>query len=389
MGKYALLSASGSARWLACPPSARLEEKFPKSSNAYADEGTAAHELSELAARYALGMIAEKAYKAKLAKLKKGQYFTAEMMEHAMDYGMYIGELVDAARAQCPDALVELEATSLDFSRWAPEGFGTCDCIIVADDVLEVIDFKYGKGVAVSAEGNTQMRLYALGAIMRYGELFDIKRVRMTILQPRINNDSTDELTAEELMAWAEDFVKPRAALAFAGEGEFSPSDKACKFCRVKAQCKARYDKNLALFDDAPDLLLITPEEAGSVLERAGDVKAWLTDLENFILKELFAGNPVEGWKLVEGRSDRKYVDEDKVAKALTGANYAEDDIYERKLLGITAMEKAVGKKKLGELLEGLIYKPPGKPTLAQASDTRAEFKPEELILEAFDDVEE
>lgn len=387
MGKHALLSASGSGRWLECTPSARLEEQFPKKSSTYADEGTAAHEVCELAARYWLGEIKEKTYENRLAKLAKGQYYNAEMQECANDYGEYISETVKAAREACPDAIVELEVKSLDFSEWAPDGFGTGDCIIVADDLLEVIDFKYGKGVRVDAENNSQMRLYALGALKLYGELYDIKRIRMSIIQPRINREpSTDEITVEELMDWAENYVKPRAALAFEGEGDFNPSESTCKFCRAKEQCKARADKNLELFDETPDLLLISIEEAGGILEKAADMRAWLSDLENLVMRSLFEGTAVDGWKLVEGRSNRKFVDEDKVAEALKAAGYEETALYERKLITLTAMEKAFGKKAVGEALEDLIYKPHGKPTLAPAKDKRPEFKPEELVLDAFDE---
>lgn len=390
MSKHALLSASGSSRWLECTPSAHLELQFPKKSSSYADEGTAAHELCELAARYWLGEISEADYENKLADLSKGEYYNAEMQECAVDYGRFISETVKNTRAVCPDAIVELEVKSLDFSDWAPEGFGTGDCIIVADDLLEVIDFKYGKGVRVEAENNPQMRLYALGAIKLYGELYDIKRVRMSIIQPRINREpSTSEITVEELLDWAENYVKPRAALAFAGEGEFKPSEKTCKFCRAKEQCKARYEQNLKLFDEAPDTLLITADEAGAILEKAADIKAWLKDLENLVMGKLFEGESVEGWKLVEGRSNRKYTDELAVAEAMKAAGYDEALLYERSLLGITAMEKAFGKKAVGEVLKDLIYKPQEKPTLAPVADKRAEFKPEELVLDAFDDFEE
>ena len=390
MSKHALLSASGSSRWLECPPSAHLELQFPKKSSSYADEGTAAHELCELAARYWLGEITETEYENKLAELAKGKYYSAEMQECAVDYGCFISETVKATRENCPDAIAELEVKNLDFSDWAPEGFGTGDCIIVADDLLEIIDFKYGKGVRVEAENNPQMRLYALGAIKLYGELYDIKRDRMSIIQPRINREPrTDEITVAELLDWAENYVKPRAALAFAGEGEFNPSEKTCKFCRAKEQCKARYDKNLDLFDAAPDTLLITADEAGAILEKAADIKAWLKDLENLVMTRLFEGESVEGWKLVEGRSNRKFTDELAVAEAMKAAGYDEALLYERSLIGITAMEKAFGKKVVGEVLKDLIYKPQGKPTLAPASDKRAEFKPEEMVLDAFDDIEE
>jgi len=390
--KHALLSASGASRWLECTPSARLEETLPKKSSSYADEGTAAHDLCELTARHKLGELTEKKYENAVAKFKKtnAQYYSAEMMECAEDYGQFIKETVDAMRLECLDAIVELEARSLDFSDWAPEGFGTGDCIIVADDLLEVIDFKYGKGVRVDAHNNPQMRLYALGAIKRYGDLYDIQRVRVTIIQPRINREpSTEELTYAELMNWAENYVKPRAALAYAGEGEFNPTEETCKFCRAKEQCRARTEKNLALFDEAPDTLLLTPDEVGGILAKAADIKTWLEDLKALVTKTLFAGESVVGWKLVEGRSNRKLGDEEKVIEAMVEAGYDDAELYTRSLITLTAMEKAYGKKELGKVLGDLITKPPGKPTLAPASDKREAFSPEGAILDAFDDGEE
>jgi len=390
--KHALLSASGAARWLECTPSARLEETFPKKSSSYADEGTAAHDICELAARYQLDELSEKKYVNAVSKFKKtnAQYYSAEMLECAVDYGRFIKETVDGVRLECPDAIVELEAKSLDFTDWAPEGFGTGDCIIVADDLLEIIDFKYGKGVRVDAYNNPQMRLYALGAIKRYGDLYDIKRVRMTIIQPRISCEpSSEELSYDELIDWAENYVKPRAVLAFAGEGEFNPTEETCKFCRAKESCRARADKNLALFDEAPDTLLITSDEAGEILAKAADIKAWLKDLEAFVTKTLFANTPVEGWKLVEGRSVRKLGDEEKVVAALVEVGIDDAELYTRSLIPLTAMEKTFGKKIIGEALKDLISKPAGRPTLVPVSDKRVAFSPEGAILEAFDDYEE
>ena len=385
--KHALLSASGASRWLECTPSARLEEQFPKTSSSYADEGTAAHDLCEIAARYWLGETTEKAYENTVAKFKKNQYYSAEMMECAVDYARFIKETVDKAKETCPDAFVELEAKSLDFSEWAPEGFGTADCIIIADGAMEVIDFKYGKGVRVDAGDNPQMKLYALGALNRYGALYDIDRVRVTIIQPRISTTpSFEEIAVVELMDWAENYVKPRAVLAFAGEGDFNPNEYTCKFCRAKEQCKARAEKNLVLFDEAPDLLLITPDEAGAILEKAADIKAWLKDLEALVTRTLFEGNPVKGWKLVEGKSNRKLGEEAKVVEAMVEAGYDDAELYTRSLISLTAMEKAYGKKEIGKILGDLITKPPGKPTLAPASDKRETFSLEGAILDAFDE---
>lgn len=385
MAKHALLSASGAHRWLKCTPSAQLELQFPQSTSEYAEEGTAAHELCELTARYWLGEISEAEYENQRDELAKGKYYNAEMQECANDYAKFVAEKTAAARETCEDAFTALEVR-VDFSKYVKDGFGTGDCIIVSDNVLEIIDFKYGKGVRVEAAGNPQMKLYALGAYLEYNTLFDIDSVRMTIFQPRLSGvQSSDEITVKELLEWAEKYVKPRAKLAYKGEGEFAPSEEVCKFCRAKAQCKARADKNLKLFDEAPDILLLTPEDAGKILEQAGDIQSWLADLESLVSSTLLAGQPVEGWKMVEGRSNRRFTDELKVVAAMKAAGYDESLLYERKLITLTQMEKDFGKKAVAETLGELIVKPQGKPTLAPAKDKRPEFRPEEQLLAEFD----
>lgn len=386
--KHAMLSASGAARWLECTPSVKLESTFPNTSSSYAEEGTAAHELSELATRYYLGELSEPDYETARDVLAKGKYYNAEMQECAIGYARFITNKVADARETCPDATVELEVQGLDFSQWAPDGHGTGDCIIVADNWLEIIDLKYGKGYRVEAFNNPQMRLYALGAIVRYGQLYDIENVRMTIIQPRLSGEqSSDEMTVKDLFEWAETYVKPRAKMAYAGKGKFAPGPDTCKFCRAREQCRARADANLALFDEAPDLLLISVDEAGAILQKATDMKAWLANLEDLCVKTLFAGEPVEGWKLVEGRSNRKYADEVKVADAMKAAGYEEAALYKPKeLITLTQMEKDFGKKAVGEVLVDLIVKPQGKPTLAPEKDKRPAFVPAELVLEAFDE---
>lgn len=385
MAKHALLSASGAHRWLECTPSAQLELQFPQSASEYAEEGTAAHELCELTARYWLGEISEAEYENQRDELAKGKYYNAEMQECANDYAKFVAEKTAAARETCEDAFTALEVR-VDFSKYVKDGFGTGDCIIVSDNVLEIIDFKYGKGVRVEAAGNPQMKLYALGAYLEYNTLFDIDSVRMTIFQPRLSGvQSSDEITVKELLEWAEKYVKPRAKLAYKGEGEFAPSEEVCKFCRAKAQCKARADKNLKLFDEAPDVLLLTPEDAGKILEQAGDIQSWLADLESLVSSTLLAGQPVEGWKMVEGRSNRRFADELKVVDAMKAAGYDESLLYERKLITLTQMEKDFGKKAVAETLGELIVKPQGEPTLAPAKDKRPEFRPEEQLLAEFD----
>lgn len=385
MAKHALLSASGAHRWLECTPSAQLELQFPQSTSEYAEEGTAAHELCELTARYWLGEISKAEYENQRDELAKGKYYNAEMQECANDYAKFVAEKTAAARETCEDAFTALEVR-VDFSKYVKDGFGTGDCIIVSDNALEIIDFKYGKGVRVEAAGNPQMKLYALGAYLEYNTLFDIDSIRMTIFQPRLSGvQSSDEITVKELLEWAEKYVKPRAKLAYKGEGEFAPSEEVCKFCRAKAQCKARADKNLKLFDEAPDVLLLTPEDAGKILEQAGDIQSWLADLESLVSSTLLAGQPVEGWKMVEGRSNRRFADELKVVDAMKAAGYDESLLYERKLITLTQMEKDFGKKAVAETLGELIVKPQGKPTLAPAKDKRPEFRPEEQLLAEFD----
>lgn len=383
--QHAILSASGAHRWLECTPSAQLEQQFPPSMSEYAEEGTAAHELAELTARYFLGEISETEFEAKRDELAKGPYYTAEMQECANDYARLVLQKFEAARETCPDAFVELEV-KVDFSKYVKDGFGTADCVIVADNLLEIIDFKYGKGVRVEAAGNPQMRLYALGAYLKYNTLFDFERVCKTIFQPRLSGvQSSSELTVKELTTWADKVVKPRAKLAYKGEGEFNPSEGVCKFCRAKAQCRARAEKNLSLFDESPDPLLITPAEAGEILAKAVDIQGWLSDLEALVSSTLLAGQPVAGWKMVEGHSNRKFADEAKVIEAMKAAGYDEATLFERRLITLTQMEKDFGKKAVGEVLGELIVKPQGKPTLAPETDKRPEYKPEDQLLAEFD----
>lgn len=386
MAKHALLSASGAHRWLACTPSARLEMQFPPSTSAYAEEGTVAHAVAELTARYFLGELDEVTYENKIADFEANEYYNEEMRECATAYAEFVLQRFNEAREVCEDPTVILE-TKLDFSKWVPGGFGTGDCVIIAEPMLDVIDFKYGKGNRVEAEDNPQMQLYGLGAITEYGDLYNIETIRMTIFQPRLSGIwNASEKSVKELLTWAQKVVKPRARLADKGEGEFAPSDETCKFCRAKAQCRARTEANLKLFDESPDPLLISPEEAGEILSKAGDIETWLNDLRDLVTKALTSGEQVDGWKMVEGRSNRKFADEDKVVAAMKAAGYDEALLFERELITLTKMEKDFGKKAVGEVLGDLIVKPKGAPTLAPASDKRPEYQFEEQVLAAFDE---
>lgn len=240
---HAKLSASGSKRWLTCTPSARLEDQFEETTSEFAEEGTLAHEVSEVLLQYHTGAISKAARTRRLNKLKKHELYSDSMIEYVSTYSDLVIEKFNALEAEKGDAMILLEQR-LDFSEWVPEGFGTGDALIIADEVMEVIDLKYGKGVPVDAEKNTQMMLYALGALNQFGALYDIECVRMTIVQPRLDSVSTYELSVSELLSWANDFVKPRAEMAWQGEGEFEAGDH-CRFCRAKANCSARAKKKL------------------------------------------------------------------------------------------------------------------------------------------------
>lgn len=384
MTVHAILSASGADRWLNCTPSARLEQQFPEEKSKYADEGSFAHKLAELHLEYHLGHIKKAVYEKGLQIMKQDAFYSQEMEDYVQTYVDAAIEKINAARARTKDAVILLEQ-KIDFSPWVQEGFGTGDLIIIADKVLEIIDFKYGKGVPVSAEENSQMRLYGLGALNQFDMLYDIEKIAMTIIQPRLDNISTEELKADELLTWGDEYVKPRAELAFKGEGEFVTGDH-CRFCRAKATCRARTEANLELarydFQDPP---LLSHDEIADILFKAEELKAWVADVQAYALDQAENhGVKFPGWKLVEGRSNRKYLDEEAAAKVLIGAGYEEDKIYVKSLLGITAMEKFVGKKKFAELLKDLVIKPPGKPTLVPESDKRPEIGSTASAVEDF-----
>ena len=376
--KHATLSASGAKRWMSCPPSARLEQQFPNETSEYAKEGSHAHAIADLRlGRQIANSIKPSAFKKKLAELQTNPMYSAEMGDYVDDYVSQVSEIYMAAKTKYPSTLALLEQ-KLDYSKWVPKGFGTGDVVIVSDGAIEVIDLKYGKGVPVSAENNPQMRLYGLGAIDTYEMLYDFSVVRMTIIQPRLDSISTEEMTVQELLAWAENEVVPKAKQAFAGEGEFCAGDH-CQFCRARYTCRARAEENLKLAQyefKQPHLLDHT--EIAEILGKIAELQKWTKDVDDYALDQAVNhGVKFPGWKLVEGRSNRKIPDDNITAAAdvLVANNYPDADIHKPKeLLGITALEKLVGKKKFGELLSDLIIKPAGKPTLAPESDKRPEI---------------
>lgn len=382
---HSLLGPSGAKRWMACTPSARLEGQFPEEETGYAAEGTLAHKLAEQILRYNNGEITKKALSGRLNKIKADPLYSAEMQGYIEEYANRVWETVSEVRASCPDALVLFEQR-LDFSEYVPEGFGTGDVVIVADDMVNVIDLKYGKGVGVSAVDNPQLRLYGIGAYLEHSMLYDIRRVRMTIIQPRLENISTEELTAEELLIWAETEARPRAALAYAGEGEFAVGDH-CRFCRARKTCRARAEYSLELAKlEFKGPALLSDGEIGEVLKRADELAHWVKDVTGYALAEALKGKKFDGWKLVEGMSRRKYADPDTIAMRLNTEGWDDLEIYEpQELIGITKMTKLIGKEKFEQLLSDLVIKPEGKPALVPETDRRPEISTADAARNDFD----
>ena len=366
MTNHAVLSASASHRWLNCPPSVRLTERIPDNGSIYAAEGSEAHELCEFKLRKLLGMEAHNPL-----DIPSGlRYYDGTMEDAATGYAAFVLELLEEIRKICSDPIVMVEQ-KLDYSRWVKDGYGTGDAVIVADGTLHVVDFKYGTGVPVSAEGNSQMRLYALGALDMFGELYDIDTVVTTIYQPRLASISTDTISKTDLLDWAENTLRPLAEQAYKGEGDLN-AGSWCRFCKLRNTCRKRAEANLALarhdFKLPPTL---SDEEISVILDQLDDLTSWAADIREYALTAALSGTHFDGWKLVEGRANRRYTDETAVAQAVVGAGH---DPYERKLLGITAMEKLLGKKQFSDLLADWVERPHGKPTLVPASDKRPEM---------------
>lgn len=373
---HAVLSASSSARWLHCTPSARLEAAMPDKSSPYAEEGTRAHALAEKRLKHFLDT--GRLYKKRLKDVDE------EMWEATGRYVDTCVEKINAARLASKDAKVGVEVR-LDYSRWAPKGFGTGDCVIVSDDSIEVIDLKYGKGVPVSAVDNSQMMLYALGAYERYGVLYGFDRAHMTIVQPRLDSVSTDTLKLAELLQWGE-AVKEKAKLADKGEGP-KQAGAWCLFCKVKHTCRALADYELEGVKTDMQAADLSPEELAGIVTKAKEVKRWLDDIETYALDRALKGDKFPGLKLVAGRSTRHITDEYNASRLLLQEGYATEDIFKPKQLQtLTALEKLVGKKKLTELMGPLIEKPAGKPTLVPESDKRPELEIEAATKADFDD---
>ena len=360
---HALLSASGSHRWMACTPSARLEECCQNKESDAAKEGTVAHELCELKVKVQLG---EDVSMSEYEALKENPLFTKEMDACTNIYADYC---IDTAKEENGLPLIEVE---LDLTAYIPEGFGTVDCVIVSEKTLHVIDFKYGRGVEVSPVENSQLMIYALGAYDLYSSFYDFENVKLTIVQPRLSAEpKTWECSIQDLLDFGER-LKPVAALAFKGGGEFAPSEHTCLFCKAKYTCRARADKNLStMFLQEKDPYTLSNDEIGEILAKVADFPKWIKDLEDYALEQLLSGKEIKGYKAVEGRSSRVWSDEKKAFEVIIEDGTEEKDLYETVPLSLAKIEKLLGKNKFASLVGEYVTKSQGKPTLTLSSDIR------------------
>ena len=369
---HAVLSASGAHRWMTCTPSARLEEQFPDTSSEAAEEGTIAHELAETKLQHYFNTVdfGRRKLTAAVNKLKKKDLWNDEMDGYTDEYLEYI-KGITLPLSSAPAVAIERR---IDLSTYVPESFGTADCVLIYGQTLHVIDFKYGKSPdgRVEAEGNPQLSLYALGAYESYKMLYPIDTIKMSIVQPRLPDGVSEWSCAlKELLAWGE-YVKERAALAWKGEGEFRPGEKTCRYCRARSRCRARAQKNVELaFAVGKKPPLISNKEMGEYLEQGQDIAKWLSDLQACALSECLAGKSVPGWKAVEGRGSRDWLDLDTAFGALKADGIDDAILWERKPLTPPALEKVLGKKEFEAKAGNYVVKNPGKPTLAKATDKR------------------
>lgn len=363
MTKHSPCSPSSSFRWIKCTKSARINAEADDRESTFAQQGTDAHALCEYLLKKSLGINTRD-------PTEDLTYYDQDMQEYAEGYRDFVLETIEEIRKCCSNPYIGIEQ-HLDFSDWVPEGYGTGDCIIVADEIAHIIDFKYGIGILVNAKENTQLMCYALGILENFSNLYNIKRIKLSIYQPRRENIDTWEISTEDLLKWADEVLKPAAELAYAGEGEFIAGEH-CIFCKIKDTCRERADYYMELMKyelENPEEL--TDDEIALILPKVDSLIGWATDLKEYALQQALNGIKYKGFKVVEGRATRKYTDEAVVADIVEKAGY---DPYERKVLGITAMSKELGKKIFEELLSGLIYKPRGKPVLVSEDDKRPEY---------------
>lgn len=366
---HAMLSPSSAARWLNCPPSAKINAEAGDRGTVFTREGSLAHAVAELKARkYFLTGIGPKKYEAAMAKHRADELWQDEIDAHTDRYL----EILKAFYDDFPEAPHVAIEQRVDFGAWVPDGFGTADCIMVSGDTIHVVDLKYGKGVQVSAEDNPQMKLYALGALAAYELMYDLTTVRMSIIQPRLASDpDTWETSVGEIVNWAEQVVKPAAALAAAGEGEYAEGEW-CRFCAIRGSCRARAAAQLALEDFGEKLPPeLTDEEIGQALIQGKRLAKWLSEIEEYALRACLDGKEIPGFKAVEGRSVRVWTDADAAFLAARAQGIPEEMLYERKPITLAAVEKLMGKRHFLDTMAAYVTTPPGKPTLVPETDKR------------------
>ncbi len=372
---HALLSASGASRWLNCTPSAKLEDEYgEKSTSPYAAEGTLAHELAELYLRKdVLENISDTDFERSLEEIMANELFNDEMLEIVPNYTDYCEDQYIEAKKNNDYAVIEIEQ-KLDLTEYVPESFGTADVIIISDGLMEIIDLKYGKGIPVYADWNKQLMLYALGALRKYDTMYDINEVQVTICQPRINNISSWQISVKELLQWAEDELKPAANKAFNGEGELNAGDW-CRFCGVRNQCRKLYEQQIEIAKhEFAEPQLLSDDEIADIVQRTPKLVEWANSVAEYAKKKAIEENKQwPGLKLVEGRSRRKWIDENKALETIFEQfpELDEADVTTTKINGITTIEKLVGKKKFFEKLKDVVVTPQGSPTLVPLQDKR------------------
>lgn len=378
--QHALLSASGAHRWLNCTPSARLEENYPDTSSVFAKEGTLAHSIGEAILAQHIGTLTTKRFLKKMEDFEKNELYYEGMVNEVEEYTNYCIERFVEAKKTDPLAELLIEQR-LDFSEYVPSGFGTGDCLILANGTLEVIDLKFGKGVEVEVEENPQLMLYGLAALLEHSLVYDIKTVRLTIAQVRLGSIRSWEIESEKLLHWAATVVRPKADLAYKGEGELHAGDW-CRFCKFRAECKTRTEEHL---DEYKRLAkeAMTPEDFAEVLAVKDEIKSWISDIEEEALSRMLSGSYIPGFKAVAGRSNRKITDPEEMKRRLLAQGYQEEQFLTKPTLeGISALEKLVGKKQFQSLGEGIVIKPDGKPTIAPESDKRPAIAGAETVFD-------
>ena len=381
---HATLSPSSAARWLNCPPSAKLNAEAGDRDTVFTREGSLAHTVAELKARkYFLTGIGPKKYEAAMAKHRADELWQDEIDAHTDRYL----EILKEFYADFPEAPHVAVEQRVDFGAWVPDGFGTADCIMVSGDTIHIVDFKYGKGVQVSAEDNPQMKLYALGALAAYELMYDLTIVRMSIIQPRLASDpDTWETSVGEIVNWAEQVAKPAAALAAAGEGEYAEGEW-CRFCAIRGSCRARAAAQLALEDFGEKLPPeLTDEEVAQALIQGKRLAKWLSEIEEYALRACLDGKEIPGFKAVEGRSVRVWTDADAAFLAARAQGIPEEMLYERKPITLAAMEKLMGKRHFLDTMAAYVTTPPGKPTLVPETDKRPAITDRPTIDDDFGD---